>query len=333
MTSAAPAELLVTGATGFLGRALVRCLRAEQSTVRLLVRTAPAWGTADAGLEVVVGDLGDTDAVDRAVAGARVVYHVAATTSGTADDFRRGTIAGTQHVVDACLRHTVRRLVYVSSLGVLAPPAPGTGALVTEDSAVDPHPELRGAYTHAKIAAEQLVREAVARHGLPAVVVRPGQIVGPGAERVVPNATLAFGRYWLAVGPPRQRLPLVYVDDVADALVLAANRPGIEGLTFHVVDPARITHEQYLARCQQLGADMHVVRVSARLLTTVAGVAELIGRLTGRDVPLTRYRVRALQPHAGFDLTAATNLLGWQPRVGVVDGLREILPFNGTPRS
>ncbi len=289
----------------------------------MYVRRVPEWSAADAGVDGVLGDLGDSDAVARAVAGMRVVYHVGGTTRGTPDDFRSGTIAGTQHVIDACLRHSVRRLVYVSSLGVLAPPERGAARPIAEDAPVDPHPERRGAYTHAKIVAEQLVRAAVATRGLPAVIVRPGQIVGPGAERVVPNATLGFGQVWLAVGPPAQPLPLVYVDDVADALLLAANRPGIDGRTFHVIDPTPVTHGQYLEQCRRrVGAAARIVRVPAGLLGTAAYVAEGIGRLTGREMPLTRYRVRALQPHAAFDLTAATTTLEWQPRVGIADGLR-----------
>ncbi len=323
MNRTVAADILVTGAGGFLGRALVRRLRADQHAVRVLVRRVPEWAAADAGVDGVLGDLGDSDAVDRAVAGMRVVYHVGATTRGTPDDFRSGTIAGTQHVIDACLRHSVRRLVYVSSLGVLAPPERGAARPIAEDAPVDPHPERRGAYTHAKIVAEQLVRAAVATRGLPAVIVRPGQIVGPGAERVVPNATLGFGQVWLAVGPPAQPLPLVYVDDVADALLLAANRPGIDGRTFHVIDPTPVTHGQYLEQCRRrVGAAARIVRVPAGLLGTAAYVAEGIGRLTGREMPLTRYRVRALQPHAAFDLTAATTTLEWQPRVGIADGLR-----------
>lgn len=322
MTGGERADILVTGGSGFLGRSLVRRLRADAHAVRMLVRRAPDWATSDPALDVVVGDLSDRDAVHRAVAGATVVYHVGATTRGTADDFRNGTIAGTQHVVDACIAHRVRRLVYVSSLGVLAPPGTRAGGLITEEAEVDPYPEQRGAYTHAKVVAEQLVRAAIAQRGLPAVVIRPGQIVGPGAERVVPNATLALGRYWLAVGPATQTLPLVYVDDVVDALLLAANVHGIDGRLFHVIDPTPITHAQYLDRCRRFDSNVRILRVPAALLAVVASAAEWAGRLTGRGLPLTRYRVRALQPHAGFDLTAAAHTLGWTPRVGIADGLQ-----------
>jgi nucleoside-diphosphate-sugar epimerase len=315
------ADILVTGAGGFLGRALVRRLRADQHAVRVLVRRVPEWAAADAGVDGVLGDLGDSDAVDRAVAGMRVVYHVGATTRGTPDDFRSGTIAGTQHVIDACLRHSVRRLVYVSSLGVLAPPERGAARPIAEDAPVDPHPERRGAYTHAKIVAEQLVRAAVATRGLPAVIVRPGQI---GARRRTGRPTprsvsVRSGWRW-----DRRRSRCRWsTSTMCGRAVLAANRPGIEGRTFHVIDPTPVTHGQYLEHCRRrVGAGLRIVRVPAGLLGTAAHVAEGIGRLTGRDMPLTRYRVRALQPHAAFDLTAATTVLEWQPRVGITNGLR-----------
>ncbi len=314
---------LVTGGSGFLGRALVRRLRRDRRAVRLLVRRTPEWAAAVEELDIVIGDLADREAVDRAVAGVSVVYHAGATTRGSAHEFQTGTVLGTQHVIDACLRHDVGRLVYVSSLGVLAPPASAPEVAVTEDSPVDPHPERRGSYTHAKVVAEQLVRSAILQRGLPAVVVRPGQIVGPGAERVVPNATLALGRYWLAVGPADQPLPLVYLDDVVDALVLAATGASIEGRVFHVIDPHPITHDQYLDRYRRLpGTQAQIVRVPSHLLGLVAHAAEWAGRRSGRDVPLTRYRVHALRPHRAFDLTAAFHTLGWTPRIGIVDGLR-----------
>lgn len=322
MSTGVSAGIFVTGGTGFLGRALVRRLRDDGHAVRLLVRQAPSWAHADPGLDLVLGDLADRDAVRRASAGARIIYHVGATTRGSAKDFHDGTIAGTQHVVDACLEHGVGRLVHVSSLGVLAAPTDAPPSAVDENAPVDRWPERRGAYTHAKIAAERIVRDATAQRGLPAVVIRPGQIVGPGAERVVPNATLALGGFWLAVGPSRQTLPLVYLDDVVDAMRLAATVEGIEGRVFHVVDRHAVTHGEYLARCTSHAGDIQVIRVPAGALGMAAAVVEWAGRVTRRDLPLTRYRVRALRPHQDLDLTAATTALGWVPRVGIVEGLR-----------
>ena len=114
------ADVLVTGAAGFLGRALVAALRARGQRVRVLVRRSPpqAW-TGDDGIDVVCGDLGDPGIVDLAVAGVATVFHVGAAMRGGAREFEAGTTWGTRNVVESCLRHGVSRLAYVSSLSVL----------------------------------------------------------------------------------------------------------------------------------------------------------------------------------------------------------------------
>jgi len=317
-----PADALVTGAAGFLGRTLVAALRARGQRVRVLVRNAAAAAKFEPDVEVVVGDLGDPRAVDHAVAGARLVYHVGAAMRGSPRAFEAGTVWGTRNVVDACLKHGTSRLVYVSSMSVLDHAGRDVARPITEDSPLEPEAQRRGAYTQTKLAAENLVREAIRNKQLPAVVIRPGQIFGPGAERVTPNGTLAIAGRWIAVGPPEQTLPLVYLDDVVDALLLAAESDAALGQVVNVVDPETTTQQEYLDRCRsKLGPELRLMRVKTGVFMALARGVELLGKALHRDVPLTRYRVRSLRPLANFDLTAARTRLGWQPRVGLRRGL------------
>lgn len=317
-----PADALVTGAGGFLGRALVRRLRESGQRVRVLVRRPVAAYAGDAGIQMVVGDLGDPRIVAHAVAGAGVVHHVGAAMRGSARDFEAGTVWGTRNVIDACLAAGTARLVYVSSLSVMDHAGRDPAQPMREDSAYEPHPQWRGAYTQTKLAAERMVLDAIARHALPAVILRPGQIFGPGAEKVTPNGTIALAGRWLAIGKGSQSIPLAYVDDVIDALLLAAQAPAAVGKVFNIVDPQTVTQAAYLARCKaKLGDELRVVRVPTAAFMLLASGVELLGRLLKRDVPLTRYRVRSLRPLAGFDTTAAHTTLGWTPRVGASQGL------------
>jgi len=317
-----PADALVTGASGFLGRRLVAALRARGERVRVLVRSPSAALDAMQGLQVVIGDLGDPRIVDHAVAGVRTVYHVGAAMRGDLRDFEAGTIWGTRNVIDACVVHAVGKLVYVSSLSVLDHAGRDPAVQVTEASAYEPRPKARGAYTQTKLAAESMVLEAVRERRLPAVILRPGQIVGPGAERVTPNGTLAIAGLWIALGARTQALPLVYVDDVVDGLLLAADNPAATGHIFNLVDPYTVTLGAYLDMVKgKLGSELRLVRLPTGAFMVLATVAELLGRMLGRGVPLTRYRVRSLRPLANFDTNAARTGLSWQPRTGLRRGL------------
>src|SRR5690606_3185036 len=146
-----------------------------------------------------------------------------------------------RNVVESCLRHGVGRLVHVSSLSVLDHAGRLPGEVVDESYRLEPQPQARGAYTRTKLDAEQAVATAMRERGLPAVIVRPGQIFGPGAEGVTPNGTIALAGRWIAVGPRTQTLPLVYLDDVVDALLLAVEAPEAVGKVLHVVDPQAVS--------------------------------------------------------------------------------------------
>lgn len=317
-----PVDVLVTGAAGFLGKAVVAALIERGKSVRVLVRNPSAAKTFPASVQVLIGDLGDPRAVDFAVSGAHQVFHIGAAMRGSPRAFEAGTVWGTRNIVDACLKHATKRLVYVSSLSVLDHAGRDPQAKVDEQSALEPEAQRRGAYTQTKLTAENLVRTAIRERQLPAVIIRPGQIFGPGAERVTPNGTIAIAGRWIAVGKPTQTLPLVYIDDVVDALLLAADSARALGHTINVVDPATITQGAYLERVKaRLGGELKVSRVSTGFFMFVARGVEVLGKLLKRDVPLTRYRVRSLRPLANFDLTEAHTRLGWEPRVGLARGL------------
>lgn len=321
-TALPPADALVTGAAGFLGKAVVAALRAQGRTVRVLVRRPVAAYRDDEGVQTVIGDLGDPRIVDHAVAGAAVVYHVGAAMRGGPRDFEAGTIWGTRNVLDACRRHATTRLVYVSSMSVFDHAGRRSGEVLTEDYRFEPYPQLRGAYTQTKLTAEQMVADAIVKDHLPAVILRPGQIFGPGAEQVTPNGTIALAGRWIAIGSGAQALPLVYRDDIVDALLLAGTSPQALGRIFNLVDTDSVDRTTYLRRCKaKLGASLKLMWMPEWVFMCLAISVELLGKVLGRDVPLTRYRVRSLRPLANFDTRAAREILGWTPSVGVKQGL------------
>ncbi len=315
-------RILVTGATGFLGRALLQRLRERGEPIRVLVRRPSPALAQDPLIHQVCGDLGDPAAVDRAVCGVDIVYHVGAAMGGGKADFERGTVWGTRNVVSSCLRHHVQKLVYVSSLTVFDHAGHRPGDPVTESSPLEPRPEARGFYTQSKLEAEEIVLEAVHKHNLPAVILRPGQIFGPGAEKVPPSGTIAIAGRWVVIGGGRLSLPLVYVEDVVDALVLAADRSGLAGSVFNLVDPSVVSQNEYLELCRKASRDpLHIWHVPRWILFGASLGIEMLAGLLLRSAPISRYRIGSARPLAFCDCSAAREKLGWTIRTGVRKGL------------
>ncbi len=318
-----PADVLVTGAGGFLGTRLVRRLVDEGVRVRAGVRRVPKDTLP--GVDYVAGDLGDPEFVDCLVSGVDTAFHVGAAMKGSAADFHRGTVIGTRNIIDACLKNNVRRMVHVSSLSVLEH-AVRRAQIVDESWPLEPHADRRGAYTQTKLEAERMVLTAAKERNLPAFVVRPGVIFGPGVQPSSPAGSFGmFGR-WIFVGSGSLPLPLVYVDDVVDALMIARSRPELEGELVNLVDPAIVTQREYVQIAKRSDNRINAWYVPKSVLMLASVGIELLGSILKRSVPLSRYRIQSIKPLHNFDQTAARELLGWTPRVGVTEGLRRTFP-------
>jgi nucleoside-diphosphate-sugar epimerase/predicted dehydrogenase len=309
------ADVLVTGASGGLGGAVLRRLAAGRK-VRAFVRRIPSEGLP--GIDVVLGDLGDPAAVERAVRGARKVVHVGAAMKGGWEEHERATIVGTRNVVDACRRHGVEKLVHISSMSV-NDWAGGDGRTLSESTRYEPHPEERGNYTRAKLEAEKIVRAAVVEHALPAVVLRPGQIFGGKIPLLTPAIARRVGNRWLVLGDGELKLPLVYLDDVIDAIVAALDGPLVGGEVIQLVDPRVITQNEALAVALP-GA--RVMRVPRTLLFAAGRLSEPVLGTVGRKSPVSAYRLKSALSRVGFVSESAREILRWEPRVGVLEGIR-----------
>lgn len=316
-----PASVLVTGAGGFLGCALVKELLSQGKRVRLLMRRGPDEDSSSA--DICLGDLGDPDVVDAAIRGTEIVYHVGAATHGSWPDYECGTIWGTKNVVASCLRHQVKRLVYVSSLSVLGYAALPARARVNESAQLEEFPERRGDYANSKLQAEKIVMEAIRDRNLRAVILRPGNIFGPGAERVPPYGVIPIGNHWVVIGRGDALLPLIYVSDVVDALLKSAECAEAIGRVIHLVDPEQITQREYLKYCQAKMPEIRVHYVPRSFLYCAAAGMQGLGALARIHVPLTIYRLRSIKTYVEFDCTAARQLLGWTPKTGVRNGLEQ----------
>jgi predicted dehydrogenase/nucleoside-diphosphate-sugar epimerase len=310
---------LVTGASGRLGGAVVKRLTEQHHRVRAMVRRIPEHPLE--GVEYTFGNLGDPAAVDRAVRGAEVVIHAGAAMRGGWPEHRGATVVGTQNVIDACRKHGVRQLVHISSMSVIDwAGADGMGP-VTEQTRLEPRASERGAYTRAKLEAEKLVRDAVAKDRLPAVVLRPGQIFGGGIPLVNGAVARRAAGRWLVLGDGQLELPLVYIDDVVDAITLCVERGFVGGELFQIIDPERLTQADVLNECPSRG----VVRVPRSVVFALGRLSEPVLGALGKQSPISLYRLKSALARLHYESSEAERVLGWHARVGVREGVRREL--------
>jgi nucleoside-diphosphate-sugar epimerase/predicted dehydrogenase len=308
--------VLVTGASGFLGRHVVAALRERGHRVRAMVRFPGAADDWD-DVEEVAATLGDDASITSALAGVSAVVHCAARVArgGSRADFFQDNVRGTTHLLEAARAAGVERFVHVSSIAVYGVPSrPGP---VAEDAGYDPHPERRGAYTWSKLEADRAVLEWGRRAGLATVTLRPGILVGPDGPRF--TARLSLGRVRdrvLIVGRPGARLPLCHVADAARAAASAVTAAGASG-AYNLVDDA-LTQDEWLRQRPLGGAPLRPIYIPPLLAAVPALGLELVARLAGREAPgLSRYKIRRATESLCYDTTRARRDLGWVPETGL----------------
>jgi nucleoside-diphosphate-sugar epimerase len=216
----------------------------------------------------------------------------------------------------------VQKLIYMSSLSVIHAAAARDGSKISENWPLEPHPESRGLYSQTKLEAEQIVREAVRDRKLRAVILRPGEVVGPDRPFLSGAAAIEAGKRLVVLGNGRFTLPVIWVEDLVDAIMAAAGAEVFDGSVLHLVDAEPLSQDDvakyYLAAT---GKRRAVVHAPLSLLYCAAFGAHAVFRLLGRNAPLTPYRLRSAIGRRDFDCTAAAKALGWRPRVGVREGL------------
>ena len=316
--------VLLTGASGFVGSAVARRLRAAGFPVRALVRTtSPVAHLSDLGLDFVTGDLRDADSVRRAMAGIRYLFHVAADYrlwARNPDELTQTNVAGTRLLMQEAMRAGVERVVYTSSVATLAARTDGVSAdetmPLTEDKAI-------GVYKRSKVAAERAV-EALIAEGLPAVIVNPSTPIGPRDVKPTPTGRIiveaASGRMPAFVDTG---LNMVHVDDVAEGHFAAFERGRIGER--YVLGGQNATLAEILATVAQVvGRRPPRIRIPRQALMPFAHVTEAVARVTGREPMLTRDGLRMSKNKMFFSSAKAEAELGYRARPyreGITDAI------------
>ncbi|MCX6081950.1 MAG: NAD-dependent epimerase/dehydratase family protein [Chloroflexi bacterium] len=321
-------KTLVTGATGFLGKALARRLKSQGNVVTVLGRNPQLLAELEReGMLSVRTDLADAAAVRRACQGQEVVFHSGALSSawGPAREFYRSNVVGTQNVIAGCTAGAVRRLVHVSTPSIYFRYEARLN--LREDA---PLPRLpANEYARTKLLAEAEIDRAYER-GLPVITIRPRAIFGEGDQAILPRliGRLQRGRLRI-IGDGKTITDLTYVENVVDALLLCAESSADTlGKKYNITNgEPQLLWPLVEKLCQALGYEYPHQQIPFPLAMGLAGMLEGLCRLLpGQPEPiLTRYMVGVLAKSTTLDISAARTELGYQPRVSVDEGFERFV--------
>lgn len=332
--------ILVTGANGFLGTALVKHLLARGAKhIAVLLRPGSdrkkleALTTKYPGAQIEVRNTGLASPQDvvPALAGVTTVYHLAAAMAGSPADMYMGTVVASKNLLEAIALHkasghTPPRVVLISSFGVYGVAELPRGAMVDEETPLEKHPEKRDVYSQTKLRQEKLFREYEQRLGFPLVIVRPGVIYGPGGGGMSSRIGLDVFGIFLNLGGSN-RLPLTFVENCADA-ILAAGETGKDGEVYNVVDDDLPTCNEFLAEYKKRVRNLFSLRMPYPAAQLLARGVSWYSKASKGQLPaiFTPYRTAASWGGNRFDNTKLKSL-GWKPTVPTNEGVARTLEW------
>jgi nucleoside-diphosphate-sugar epimerase len=334
-----PADrVLVTGSNGFIGAKVVELLFEHGFTnVRCFVRPSSkldrlksvlAALPAGGGAEIVTGDLLVREDCRRAAEGVSVIYHLAAGMEKSfAGAFMNSALA-TRNLMDAFLEGgRVARFVNVSSFAVYSNLKLGRGALLDETCPLEEAPQERNdAYCFGKLKQEELVRRYGRERRLPHVILRPGAVYGPGKRSLSGRVGIDTFGFFIHLGGDNQ-LPLTYVDNCAEAIVLAGLKPGIDGEVFNVVDDELLTSAEFLSAYKGTLKHFFSVRIPFFVAHGLCCLWEDFSKRRQGQLPPVFNRRRCAAEWKGNRYTNRKlhERLGWKPRVNLDQAMAAFL--------
>jgi nucleoside-diphosphate-sugar epimerase len=328
--------ILVTGATGFIGSRLVetlldrgfrnvRCFARPSSAVSRLEAIAAHCGEGPR-IEVVNGNLLSREDCAAATKDVALIFHLAAGGSEKSfPDVFMNSVVTTRNLLEASLQHKcLRRFVNISSFAVYTNTQKPRWRLLDETCPVERRPELRGdAYCFAKVKQDEIVTEYCKKFGIPYVIVRPGYVYGPGKEDITGRVGIDTFGVFLHLGGSNT-IPFTYVDNCAEAIVLAGLKRGVEGEVFNVVDDDLPSSRRFLRLYKRNVRRFISIYVPHVVSYVLCSLWEKYSNWSEGQLPpvYNRRRWQVTWKKSRYSNDKVKARLGWTPKVPTAEGLR-----------
>lgn len=320
-------RVLVTGASGFIGKHLVKRLVKEGYYVRAFVRKLSYINELEPlGVEIVFGDIRHLPSFRTAVRGMDIIVHLAAATKGDPSEFEEITVGGTKNLITVAKDQNIQKVIYMGSMSVYEIHSVKKGVVLTEEHTLEQRMKDRGAYSFSKGKAEKIVIGLLNEQRPSWTILRPSMILGPGNDAFFTPIGFSIGnKIRLVIGRGDQKLRLIHVDDVVEAICLCMESEKSGGKIYNIVHHDRINKREYLENYIQPIYGKGLTIYIPYFLIYVGTIAlESLSKIIGRPPFLTRYRLIASQRDVVFDTTRIRKDLGWKPYLSLEQGLRNV---------
>lgn len=315
-------QALVTGGTGFIGSEVVRQLLDAGDSVRIFSRRRDVSARFGGRAEVADGDLGNPQSLIHAMDQVDVLYHIGEI-KNTSKAASEKNVNLMREVLWQIKTKPVKRIVFVSSITVS-----GVPSVVPADEETAPRIVLNDHYTDCKRRSENLLTGNTG--GVEYAIIRPAPVYGPGSRYLGKFVGILnrFGPFGIPFpGNAENLAPLIYVRDLAGAIVLAGRTPAAGGQIFNITDGVRHTWREFLqAVTESLGKKLRIIALPPRLLRLAALPLDLLSGFFGIRLDPVSY-VTYFSEDLSFGIEKAAGLLDWHPQYSLAEGVKKMTEY------
>jgi len=331
--------ILITGANGFIGSRVVetllkygfnnlRCFVRPSSDLAALTKIITSFN--DAKIKIVKGNLLSVEDCKRATDGVSVIFHLAAGIEKTFPGSFMNSVIATRNLLETVLENkTPKRFLNVSSFAVYSNMKIRRNSLLDENCEVESDPEQRGeAYCFGKVKQDEIVLEYSKKYNIPCVIVRPGYVIGPGKKTIPSRVGIDTFGIFLHLGG-RNKIPLSYIDNCAEAIVLAGIKKGVDGQVFNIVDDDLPMSREFLKMYKKNVRYFKSIYIPYRIFYIFCYLWEQYSKWSKGQMPPVFNRKKCAAEWKGnkYSNRKLKDLLGWRPKITMDKALKNYFEY------